>query len=425
MTAELGTMMPDMGGPIVWVDRAFGRRVAHSNAIIRLVANFFDLALYPVMFADYLRELHPMLKLEGVHRYLLSASLVGAVTLLNVAGVDAVASVSTVFTVLVISPFAALVIYGLPRVDPSAWLIGLNPAEWSSLGGVGGGESTVGPYRWGTYFSVLLWNMSGYDSVGALAAEVADPGRDFPRAMGATIILVSLVYIVPVAVGVSLDDPAHLPKWSDGTFAVVAEDHVGPWLARWISLGGALSACGLLNMQVLTTAPLPLPTGALSAFGLLNMRVCAVARIAVSAAEIGVLPRALAHVDEHSGAPVTAILVLSTGLLFMLSLPFAALVKFSMLFYGATVGTALLALVKLRKSEPTAPRPYRVPIADGYPLIAFCMPPLALCVLLAFVAERASLYILLGVLAVASLAWSCKGEQPSYSTLPSPRNSQM
>lgn len=259
MTAELGTMMPDMGGPIVWVDRAFGRRVAHSNAIIRLVANFFDLALYPVMFADYLRELHPMLKLEGVHRYLLSASLVGAVTLLNVAGVDAVASVSTVFTVLVISPFAALVIYGLPRVDPSAWLIGLNPAEWSSLGGVGGGESTVGPYRWGTYFSVLLWNMSGYDSVGALAAEVADPGRDFPRAMGATIILVSLVYIVPVAVGVSLDDPAHLPKWSDGTFAVVAEDHVGPWLAKWISLGGALSACGLLNMQVLTTAPLPLP----------------------------------------------------------------------------------------------------------------------------------------------------------------------
>ena len=144
MTAELGTMMPDMGGPIVWVDRAFGRRVAHSNAIIRLVANFFDLALYPVMFADYLRELHPMLKLEGVHRYLLSASLVGAVTLLNVAGVDAVASVSTVFTVLVISPFAALVIYGLPRVDPLAWLIGLNPAEWSSLGGVGGGESTVG-----------------------------------------------------------------------------------------------------------------------------------------------------------------------------------------------------------------------------------------------------------------------------------------
>jgi amino acid transporter len=425
MTAELGTMMPDMGGPIVWVDRAFGRRVAHSNAIIRLVANFFDLALYPVMFADYLRELHPMLKLEGVHRYLLSASLVGAVTLLNVAGVDAVASVSTVFTVLVISPFAALVIYGLPRVDPSAWLIGLNPAEWSSLGGVGGGESTVGPYRWGTYFSVLLWNMSGYDSVGALAAEVADPGRDFPRAMGATIILVSLVYIVPVAVGVSLDDPAHLPKWSDGTFAVVAEDHVGPWLAKWISLGGALSACGLLNMQVLTTAPLPLPTGALSAFGLLNMRVCAVARIAVSAAEIGVLPRALAHVDEHSGAPVTAIVVLSTGLLCMLSLPFAALVKFSMLFYGATVGTALLALVKLRKSEPTAPRPYRVPIADGYPLIAFCMPPLALCVLLAFVAERASLYILLGVLAVASLAWSCKGEQPSYSTLPSPRNSQM
>ena len=26
--------------------------------------------------------------------------------------------------------------------------------------------------RWGTFLSVLLWNTSGYDSVGALAAEV-------------------------------------------------------------------------------------------------------------------------------------------------------------------------------------------------------------------------------------------------------------
>jgi amino acid transporter len=50
MTAELGSMIPDVGGPIIWVQRAFGPLVAHLNAIVHLVAGFFDLALYPVIF---------------------------------------------------------------------------------------------------------------------------------------------------------------------------------------------------------------------------------------------------------------------------------------------------------------------------------------------------------------------------------------
>ena len=56
------------------------------------------------MFADYLRELHPALRVEGWPRLGLEAALLLGVTLLNVAGVDAVANTSTFFTVLVVSP---------------------------------------------------------------------------------------------------------------------------------------------------------------------------------------------------------------------------------------------------------------------------------------------------------------------------------
>ena len=440
MTAELGSMMPDMGGPVVWVDRAFGRRVAHVNAIVHIVANFFDTALYPVMFADYLRELHPALRLEGLTRFLLSACMLGVVTALNVVGVDAVARVSTLFTVLVVSPFLALVIAGLPSLDPSAWLLGADGTSWGGAdisggvadgaaggavggvvgGAVGGGEAAAGarqhpaagqhppPHhqgvRWGTFLAVLLWNTSGYDSVGALASEVEHPGRDFPRAMAASIVLITLVYLLPVAVGVSLDEEDDLPNWTDGTFAVVAADHVGPWLAKWISLGGALSA-----------------------FGLLNTLLCAAARIVASASEIGVLPRRLAKIDARSGAPVDATLSLSACLLLTLWLPFAELVKFSMLFYGATTGLEFLALWRLRALEPDALRPYRLPLDDGWPLALFCTPPLALCVLLACVAERASLAIFGGTVALASLTYCLRGqagevvEAPPYA--PAPRGS--
>ena len=222
-----------MGGPVIWVERAFSPMVAHHNAVVHLVANFFDTALYPVRLADYLHEFHPALRLDGVQRVALEAVLLLGVTLLNIAGVDAVANISTLFTVLVVSPFAALVLAGLPTLDPSAWLIGPAPTDapldLAAAGGDGGGGGGI--VRWGVFLSVLLWNTSGYDSVGVLAAEVENPGRDFPRAMIASIVLISLVYVLPVGVGVSLDDREMLPTWADGTLARVASDHVGGWLA--------------------------------------------------------------------------------------------------------------------------------------------------------------------------------------------------
>ena len=142
----------------------------------------------PVMFADYLREFHPVLRLDGAPRYALSATMLGAVTALNVAGVDCVANISTLFTLLVISPFVALVLWGVPSLDTSAWLVGPTSAAWLAAGK---------RLRPGTFLSVLLWNTSGYDSVGALAAEVADPGRNFPVAMVASIVLISMLEISP------------------------------------------------------------------------------------------------------------------------------------------------------------------------------------------------------------------------------------
>ena len=49
MTAELGSMIPEAGGYVVWVHRAFGPFWAHMNATWNLVSNTFDNALYPVM----------------------------------------------------------------------------------------------------------------------------------------------------------------------------------------------------------------------------------------------------------------------------------------------------------------------------------------------------------------------------------------
>jgi len=47
---------------------------------------------------------------------------------------------------------------------------GVDATVTSEFGtGFGAGDA---PVQWGTFLSVILWNTSGYDSVGALAAEV-------------------------------------------------------------------------------------------------------------------------------------------------------------------------------------------------------------------------------------------------------------
>ena len=172
MTAELGSMIPEAGGYVVWVHRAFGPFAAHMNALWNLVSNTFDNALYPVMFVDYLYYF-PLLRVTGVARWLVSAAMLAVVTALNLVGVDVVANASNVFALLVISPFVALVVAGVPQLELEPLL-----------------APPTRPVEWGVFLSVLL-NTSGYDSVGALAAEVAEPGRDFPRAMLVTIFLVT------------------------------------------------------------------------------------------------------------------------------------------------------------------------------------------------------------------------------------------
>ena len=80
--------------------------------------------------------------------------------------------------------------------------------------------------------------------------------------MMATIALVSLVYILPLGVAISLDrhrSGADWDEWTDGHFARIAADHVGDWLSAWITLGGALSAVGLLNTLLCTSARVTVP----------------------------------------------------------------------------------------------------------------------------------------------------------------------
>lgn len=82
VTAELTAALPEDGGFVVWVERAFGRFWGFQEGWWSWLCSFADNALYPVMFAEYLRFWFP--RMTSVQFWLVCLTMIAVVACLNV-----------------------------------------------------------------------------------------------------------------------------------------------------------------------------------------------------------------------------------------------------------------------------------------------------------------------------------------------------
>eukprot|EP00897_Mesotaenium_endlicherianum_P004014 jgi/Mesen1/3640/ME000020S03174 len=205
MTAELACMMPESGGHVLWVYRAFGPFWSCVNSVFAFACSVFDNALYPALFIDYLSA--ALYGARGTMPFgaqvALKVGLLAAVTLLNIRGVNAVGVTAIGVGAAVLAPFVVMLLWGAPKFNLH-WLHAGEPQ----------------PVNWAKLVTILLWNTSGFDAVGTCAAEVRVPGVAYPRALGVGVLLMVVTYALPVLLGVSV-----LPDysmWHDGMFVDVA-----------------------------------------------------------------------------------------------------------------------------------------------------------------------------------------------------------
>lgn len=261
MTAELGSAIPEMGGYVIWIQRAFGDFWAFQNALWHIFANILDNALYPVLFVDYLEDMVDDLTIEA--KLAIEISIVVLIGFVNIVGVDVVGDGATVLGTLVLLPFIVFVIYGFAAG-------GVKPEYW---------DDTVKEPEFGVWLTILLWNSAGYDAAGACASEVENPGRIYPRAMLITVIICTISYLLPIMVGIPYAPDYSL--WEDGYFVTVGRIITqSDWLAIWITVSGTISGLGLLNSTVCTTA-----------------------RTIASTASCGFIPSAFAKIHPRFGTP--------------------------------------------------------------------------------------------------------------------------
>lgn len=199
--------------------------------------------------------------------------------------------------------------------------------------------------------------------------------------MALTVLVVTLVYLLPVAVGVGAD--RNWEQWKDGHFTNVAEQIGGPWLGGWIAAAGLISALGLFSALLLTSS-----------------------RVPYAMAEHGLLPAPLKKLHSRYATPWVTIAINAFGVALLIPFSFKDLVQVDMFLYSSALALEFFALVRLRIKEPGMPRPYRVPFGLSGAIV-LSVPPVLLCALSIWLADEMTTWVSLAgmIIGLAAYPW--------------------
>jgi amino acid transporter len=331
MVAELSTAMPVEGGYYAWVKKALGPFWGFQEGWWSWVTSFVDMAIYPVLFADYLSTL--LVQQFGVHalenewiHWGVTLVVIWVFTAINIRGSKGVGDSSNWFGLFILAPFLVMSVIGIFRLIQ-------NPVKvWEPF--IPPDSTFLGAFGVGLF--VVMWNYLGWDGVSTVSEEIDNPKRNYPRALALTIPLVTLAYLLPVLAGLAVT--TDWAGWTAGYFPEVAAQIGGQWLGAWLAIGGLVSAVGLFSALLLSISRLPFVM-----------------------AEDGYLPKAITKIHPKYETPWVAIVVCATIYSFFTLSAFASLVVMDVIVYSGALILEFTALIAFRIKYPKMKRPYKIP----------------------------------------------------------------
>ncbi len=332
MLGELASAVPAEGGFYAWVRRALGPFWGFQEAWLSLASSVFDMAIYPTTFVLYLERLAPALTVA--HRGIfLELAVVAAAVLWNLRGAAAVGEGSVKLWVVSISPYVVLV--GL------AVYVGFLGVH----GQFGGHASMARPAGVGFSTAVLvaMWNYMGWDNATTVANEVENPQRNYPRVVLLAVAMIMVTYAIPVMAAAWAGIPAN--RFTTGAWVDAARMLGGPALAAAVVLAGMVDDFGTFSNLTLSYTRLP-----------------------HALAEDGFLPKIFTR-RLRNGSPWVSVLVCGLCWALALGFSFERLITIDLVLWGMSMVLEFLALVVLRRTEPSLPRPFRIPGPEWVPIV--------------------------------------------------------
>ena len=206
--------------------------------------------------------------------------------------------------------------------------------------------AAAGPGLLSAFLATLaaaLWAYDGWEDLNLVGSEVENPQHNFPRALVGGVCLVAIVYLLFSAACLKV-----LPFENVARSARVASDvverAVGHGAAWWVTLAMVISALGSMNSSILSGA-----------------------RVPYAMARDGIFFRIADGIHPKYHTPGRALIfqcVLAS--LMALTGTFEELTNLFIFAGWIFYGLAVLALFRMRRTEPDLPRPYR---CWGYPAV--------------------------------------------------------
>jgi len=330
--AEISSRFDRTGGPILYIDTAFGRFAGFQTGWAFYIARMTAFAANLNLLIESLAYLWPAAG-GGWLRVALLTLILAALTWVNVAGIKHAVRSLGVLTLLKLVPLLILIVTGLAWLAPAADAISNTTTP------------TAGQFT--TAALLVIYAYVGWESALVPAGEVKNPARAMPLALFSALAVVTVLYVIIQAISV-----AALPGLADSDRALidVAEVLMGPTGAILLTIGVVVSVGGNVAGTMIS-AP----------------------RLTFALARDGSFPRWFGRVHPNHHTPANSIvffaaltLLLSVFGSFVWLAAMSALVR--VLIYMACIG----AMPRLRKrADATMSKGFRVPGGWAIPAFAF------------------------------------------------------
>jgi len=341
--AELGAMYPGAGGLATYLRRAYGPLPAFLYAWgLLFMIHSGSIAALAVAFGLYLGQVLPFHALE---QKAASVACIAVLTAINCLGIRGGKRVQNAIAVAKVAGLAGiLALLGVAGRRPLRLFAAAAPASARALPLAGFGAALI----------AVLFAYEGWHVLSFVAGEMKSPRRDLPRSLFYGTALVMLIYLA-----------ANL-----GYYHVLSYDQIrGSSALAAQAVGTILGPAGRIAVSLLILV---------SVLGSTNGLVLTGPRVYYAMAREGAFPTAFGRTSERYRTPMLALIVQGVWAALLAAFGsyqqlFTDVIFTAWIFYGLAVAAVLV----LRRTQPRAERPFRVPGYPWLPLL-FCAAALGL-----------------------------------------------
>lgn len=350
--AELAAMYPRAGGPYLYLREAYGKLPAFlwgwTEFWVVRTGSIAALACATVIYLNRLIPHEPRLQAA------IAVAIVLGLSATNYFSTRWGATVQNITVVIKVGFLGAIIC--LPALFGKADLANAQPI-WP-------GSAEPGLLKAvGLAMIAVLWPYDGWINIAPVAEEIRDPQRNVPRGLALGMLIVILVY-VGANVSYHLTLPmSHLSGIDPSTGAKIGspanEVAFDLFRALFGDIGGKIAALGVMC----------------STFGAVNSNMLTGPRIYFAMARDRLLPASICKVHDEHQTPGNAIVIQAVWTTVLLVVFYAWKENPREAFDGLTdtvifgglpfYGLSVAAVYVLRRTRPSAERPYRT---WGYPM---------------------------------------------------------